>query len=141
MNYVVIGGNVTRDCHVRTIATGVSIVSFGLAVNDEYKKQDGSTSKRTHFIDCQRWTKHPGELEVVLKRGASVVVIGSLQQDSWEDKQTGAKRTAVRVKVEQVLPTIVREVMAQREAAAGGKPDDVGDAAAGESQDEEGLPF
>lgn len=104
MNQVFLTGRVTRDCHVNTLQSGATIINFSVAVEDKFKKADGTESKRTNFIDCVRFTRHPDGYVAMLTKGAPVLVIGAIQQDTWDDKKTGQKRSAVKVKAEQVLP-------------------------------------
>lgn len=104
MNACQLSGNVTRDCHVNRLASGTAILNFSVAVNEEYKDKDGNDKKKVNYIDCVRWTRHPERLERILVKGAPVFVLGAVQSESWEDKKTGAKRTAMKIKVEQVVP-------------------------------------
>lgn len=115
MNQVYLTGRVTRDCYVTTLQSGGTVINFSVAVEDQYKKRDATIAKKVHFIDCVKWTQHVDSYAAILVKGAAVLVIGSLQQDSWEDKQTKAKRSAVKVKVDQVLPVNTGKAASQPE--------------------------
>lgn len=91
INQVILMGRLTRDPEQRTTSTGKTIASFSIAV--DRAGQDDSAD----FFDVTAWEKL-GELVVqYLSKGRRVVVQGRLRQDSWEDKETGKKRSKVEV--------------------------------------------
>ena len=98
-NKVILMGNLTRDPEVRTTPNGQSVANFSLAVNRTWKGQDGQQQEAVSYIDCVAWGK-PGEIIAqYLSKGRPVLVSGRLDQRSWEDKETGAKRSKVEVVV------------------------------------------
>lgn len=99
-NKVVLMGNLTRDPETRTTPSGQSVTNFSLAVNRTWKGQDGQQQESVSFINCVAWGK-PGEIIAqYVQRGRALLVSGRLEQRSWDDKQTGQKRSAVDVVVE-----------------------------------------
>ena len=91
INQVILMGRLTRDPEQRTTNTGKIIVSFSIAV-DRFGQDDSAD-----FFDITAWEKL-GELVVqYLTKGRRVLVQGRLRQDSWEDKETGKKRSRVEV--------------------------------------------
>lgn len=91
VNQVILLGRLTRDPESRTTTTGKIVVSFSLAV-DRAGQDDGAD-----FFDVTAWEKL-GELVVqYLSKGRRVLVQGRLRQDSWDDKETGKKRSRVEV--------------------------------------------
>jgi|AntRauTorckE6833_2_1112554.scaffolds.fasta_scaffold50334_1 single-strand DNA-binding protein len=91
INQVILMGRLTRDPEQRTTSTGKIVVSFSLAV--DRAGQDDSAD----FFDITAWEKL-GELVVqYLSKGRRVLVQGRLRQDSWDDKDTGKKRSRVEV--------------------------------------------
>lgn len=84
-------GRLTRDPEQRTTTSGKTVVSFSLAV-DRVGQDD-----QADFFDVTAWEKL-GELVMqYLAKGRRVLVQGRLRQDSWDDKETGKKRTRVDV--------------------------------------------
>ncbi|CAN5300288.1 single-stranded DNA-binding protein [soil metagenome] len=84
-------GRLTRDPEQRTTTSGKTIASFSLAVDR------GGESDAADFFDITAWEKL-GELVVqYLAKGRRVLVQGRLRQDSWDDKDTGKKRSKVEV--------------------------------------------
>jgi single-strand DNA-binding protein len=84
-------GRLTRDPEQRTTSTGKTIASFSLAVDR------GGDSDTADFFEITAWEKL-GELVIqYLGKGRRVLVQGRLRQDSWDDKETGKKRSRVEV--------------------------------------------
>lgn len=99
-NKVILMGNLTRDPETRTTPNGQSVTNFSLAVNRTWKGADGTSQESVSYIDCVAWGK-PGEIIAqYLGKGRAVLVSGRLDQRSWEDKESGAKRSKVEVVVE-----------------------------------------
>lgn len=91
INQVILMGRLTRDPEQRTTQTGKTVVNFSIAV-DRIGQDD-----QTDFFDVTAWEKL-GELVVqYLGKGRRVLVQGRLRQDSWEDKDTGKRRSRVEV--------------------------------------------
>jgi len=91
INQVILMGRLTRDPEQRTTSTGKLIVSFGIAV--DRVGQDDSAD----FFDVTAWEKLGELVAKYLGKGSRVLVQGRLRQDSWEDKETGKKRSRVEV--------------------------------------------
>jgi len=99
-NKVILMGNLTRDPETRSTTGGQSVTNFSLAVNRSWKGADGSQQDAVSYIDCVAWGK-PGEIiSQYLGKGRAVLVSGRLDQRSWDDKDSGQKRSKVEVVVE-----------------------------------------
>jgi single-strand DNA-binding protein len=99
-NKVILMGNLTRDPETRNTPNGQSVTNFSLAVNRTWKGADGQQNEDVSYIDCVAWGK-PGEIIAqYLGKGRAVLVSGRLDQRSWEDKETGGKRSKIEVVVE-----------------------------------------
>lgn len=91
INQVILLGRLTRDPEQRTTSSGKTIASFSIAVDR------GGQDDAADFFDITAWEKL-GELVVqYLAKGRRVLVQGRLRQDSWDDKETGKKRSRVEV--------------------------------------------
>ena len=91
INQVIIMGRLTRDPEMRTTTTGKTIASFSLAV-DRQGQDD-----QADFFDVTAWEKLGELVNQYLSKGRRCLVQGRLRQDSWDDKETGKKRTRVEV--------------------------------------------
>lgn len=96
----IITGNLTRDPELRTTPNGSSVCSFSVAVNRVFRDSSGNQQEDVSFIDCSAWGKLGEMINQYAKKGTGVLVSGRLDQRSWEDKNTGQKRSRVEVVVE-----------------------------------------
>lgn len=99
-NKVILMGNLTRDPETRTTPSGQTVTSFGLAVNRTWKGADGSQQEAVSYIDCNAWGRAGEVMAQYLTKGSGVLVSGRLDQRSWDDKESGQKRSKVEVVVE-----------------------------------------
>jgi single-strand DNA-binding protein len=91
INQVILMGRLTRDPEVRTTSTGKTITSFSIAVDR------GGQEDAADFFDVTAWEKLGELVSQYLSKGRRCLVQGRLRQDSWDDKETGKKRTRVEV--------------------------------------------
>ena len=101
-NKVMLIGNLTRDPEVRYTPKGSAVCDIGLAVNRVYTSDSGEKVEEVTFVDVVLWAKMAELAGKYLHKGRPVFIKGRLQMDSWEDKQTGQKRTRMRVVGEQM---------------------------------------
>lgn len=96
-NKVILLGNLTRDPEVRYTPKGSAVCDLGLAVNRNYTLDSGEKREEVIFVDVVLWARLAEIAGEYLKKGRPVFIEGRLQMDSWDDKQTGQKRTKLRV--------------------------------------------
>ncbi|HXX42578.1 MAG TPA: single-stranded DNA-binding protein [Chthoniobacterales bacterium] len=96
-NKVILLGNLTRDPEVRYTPKGSAVCDLGLAVNRQYTLDSGEKREEVTFVDVVLWSRLAEIAGEYLKKGRPVFIEGRLQMDSWEDKQSGQKRTKLRV--------------------------------------------
>ncbi len=99
-NKVIVAGNLSRDVELRHLNNGTAVADVSLAINSQWKDKDGQKHEDVTFIDCTVWGKTAELAAEYLKKGSAVLFEGSLKQESWEDKQTGQKRSKIKVNVE-----------------------------------------
>lgn len=92
MNKVFLIGNLTRDPELNTVANGVSVCRFAIAVNRAYQTADGE--RQTDYFNITAWRQLAERVEKYCKKGNRVCITGSIQIRDYEDNQ-GNKRTAV----------------------------------------------
>jgi len=96
----IIVGNLTRDPELRSTPGGTSVCSFSVAVNRVFRDSSGSQKEDVSFIDCSAWGKLGEMISQYAKKGSGVLVSGRLSQRTWEDKNSGQKRSRVEIVVE-----------------------------------------
>jgi single-strand DNA-binding protein len=97
LNKVMLMGNLTRDPEVRYTPKGTAVAELGLAINRVYSADNGEKREETTFVDVTLWGRTAEIAGEYLKKGRPVFIEGRLQLDSWDDKQTGQKRSKLKV--------------------------------------------
>lgn len=101
MNKVILMGRLTHEPELRQTPTGLSVVSFGIAVNRRFAKEGQQTAD---FINCTAWRQTAEFICRYFHKGSMISLVGSLQSRNWEDNN-GNKRTSIDVQVEEVYFT------------------------------------
>jgi single-strand DNA-binding protein len=96
-NKVILLGNLTRDPEVRYTPKGSAVCDLGLAVNRSYTLDSGEKREEVTFVDVVLWARLAEIAGEYLKKGRPVFIEGRLQLDTWDDKQSGQKRSKLRV--------------------------------------------
>jgi single-strand DNA-binding protein len=96
-NKVMLLGNLTRDPEVKYTPKGSAVADIGLAVNRTYTTDGGEKREEVTFVDVTMWGRQAEIAGEYLKKGRPLFVEGRLQLDTWDDKQTGQKRSKMRV--------------------------------------------
>ena len=96
----IIAGNLTRDPEMRTTPSGASVCSFSVAVNRRFRTASGENQESTSFIDCTAWGRTGETISQYMHKGSPILVSGRLDQRSWDDQNTGQKRSRVEIVVE-----------------------------------------
>src|SRR6187551_3331496 len=97
LNKVLLMGNLTRDPEVRYTPKGTAVTELGMAVNRVYTAESGEKREETTFVDVTLWGRTAEIAGEYLKKGRPVLIEGRLQLDTWDDKQSGQKRSKLRV--------------------------------------------
>ena len=99
VNRVMVSGNLTRDPELRQTAGGMSVLSFGIAVNDRRKNsQTGEWEDYPNFLDCTLFGARADGLSKILTKGSKVAIDGKLRWSQWE--RDGQKRSKVEIIVD-----------------------------------------
>lgn len=93
LNHIVIMGRVVRDPELRTTQSGISVCSFTLACDRDFKAKDGG-EKETDFIDCVAWRSTAEFVCKYFRKGRMMAVEGRLQLRDWVDKEKNKRRSA-----------------------------------------------
>jgi single-strand DNA-binding protein len=94
LNKVILTGRLTATPELKTTPGGVSVTSFSIAVQRQFKSADGSY--QTDFINIVAWRNTAEFVTRYFEKGQLIAIVGSIQTRQYEDK-TGAKRTAFEV--------------------------------------------
>ena len=98
LNKVILIGNLTADPEVKQTQSGLSVVSFTIAVNRRVSKD---AEQKTDFINIVAWRKTAEFVGQYFKKGKPILVCGAIQTRSYKDKNDN-KRIAVEVLADEV---------------------------------------
>lgn len=101
MNKVILIGNLTKNIDLKYLTTGVAVGESSMAINQVYKKQDGTKVQDTCFIDIVMYGRSAEISNQYLKKGSKLCIEGKLNFQQWSD-QNGNKRSKHIVSVEKV---------------------------------------
>jgi len=116
LNKVMLIGNCTRDPEIRYTPKGTAVVELGIAVNRRFTAENGEKREETTFVDVTLWGRTAEVAKEYLHKGRPVYIEGRLQLDTWDDKNTGQKRSKLRVVGEEM------QMLGSREGGGGGTP-------------------
>jgi single-strand DNA-binding protein len=147
-NRVILLGNLTRDPQVRYTPGGTAVAEIGLAVNRTwFDQKTNSRREETTFVDVTLWGRQAEVAGEYLAKGRPVLIEGRLQLDTWEDKDSGQKRSKLRVVCENMQMVGARgeggrgdgsRAEASRAEASRGEPSRGGGGGGGKSLDNHG---
>jgi single-strand DNA-binding protein len=122
-NRVILVGNLTRDPQVRYTPGGTAVAEIGMAVSRQwFDKQTNSRREETTFVDVTLWGRQAEVAGEYLAKGRPVLIEGRLQLDTWDDKETGQKRSKLRVVGESMQMLGSRSDGGGGQGGGGGQP-------------------
>lgn len=124
LNQIILEGNLTKDCEVRTLPSGQSLVEFSIASNRFWKKGD-DWEKETSFFDVKSWNQKGRPHIDQLKKGVEVRIIGRIKQERWQNKDNHSRSKIVIYSDTILLKTKV-EPLKQPELSEGAVIDEAG---------------
>ena len=98
LNTVALQGRLVSDPELKTTNSGVSVVSFTLAVDRDYQTNG---ERQTDFINIVAWRGTAEFISRYFGKGRMIVVQGSLYSRKWQDKD-GNNRIAWEVQADKV---------------------------------------
>jgi len=98
VNQVNIIGTLVRDVEVKYLPSGTALGSFSIAVNQDYKKQDGTKVEKVSFFDIKVIGKQSEIINQFFHKGSRIGITGELEQESWQSA-TGENKSRVIIKL------------------------------------------
>lgn len=92
LNHITIMGRIGTDIELRKTGSGVSVASFTVACDRDFKS--GGGEKETDWIDCVAWRQTGEFIQKYFAKGRTIVVSGRLQIRNWNDKEGNKRKTA-----------------------------------------------
>ena len=97
LNKVMLIGNLTRDPELRHTPKGTAVSEISLAINRTWSNEQGQKQEETTFVEVTLWGRQAELAQQYLTKGRPVYIEGRLNLDTWDDKETGKKRSKLRV--------------------------------------------
>jgi single-strand DNA-binding protein len=93
LNKVILVGRVTADPQLKTIPSGQSVTTIGVATNRTWTDKAGAKQEQVEFTNVVIWGRTAEVASQFLTKGAMVLIEGRLQTRSWVDKQNQPHKT------------------------------------------------
>ena len=100
-NKVILGGRLTADPELKTTQSGIAVVTFSVAVNRRYTK-NAAQQNETDFFNVTAWRQTAEFVSRYFKKGSSICVVGTIQNNKWTDQQ-GATRYRTDIVADEVM--------------------------------------
>lgn len=100
LNKAFLYGNITRDPELKSLPSGIKVVSFGLATNRTWKDKNGVKQESTTFHNIVSFGKQAEIMAQYLKKGSGVFIEGRIETRSWDDKNDGSKKNRTEIIVD-----------------------------------------
>lgn len=97
LNRVILMGRITHDLELKQTPSGVSVLTFSVAVERSYAKQ--GEEKQVDFITCVAWQKTAEFVSKYFAKGRMIALEGSLRSRTYDDKN-GSKHYVTEVYVD-----------------------------------------
>ena len=104
LNTIIIAGRLTRDPELKYTGGGRAYCQVAIANSRRYKTKEGEQREETVFIEGTVWDKFAEYIGEKLRKGRPVLIEGRLSQEEWEDKKTGEKKRATRIRIDRLTP-------------------------------------
>ena len=102
LNKVILIGNIANEVELKQTPSGISVVSFTIAINRRYQSKNVTEEQQTaDFISIVAWRQTAEFVSRYFKKGKPILVCGALQSRSYTDNQ-GNKRYVTEVVADEV---------------------------------------
>lgn len=102
---VTLVGTTGRDPELRYTPSGAPVANFSMAVNRRWKNRNDEWEESTSWFNVTCWRDLAQNVAETVQKGTRVIVVGRLEQRSWET-ESGEKRSVVEVVADEVGPSL-----------------------------------
>jgi single-strand DNA-binding protein len=142
INKAILVGRLGKDPEIRSTPQGSTVAKFSLATDEKFTDKAGGKQERTEWHDIEAWDRLGEICGQYLKKGSLVYIEGTIRTDTWDDKETGQKRSRKKIVAREM------KMLERRSDDAGGgggySPRGASKAASGAPdtmEDDEEVPF
>ena len=103
LNKVVLAGRMTADPELKQTTSGISVLSFTIAVNRRFTSRSNEQGEsQADFINVVAWRQTAEFISKYFRKGSAICVTGSIQTRNWQDQQ-GQRRYATEVVADEAM--------------------------------------
>lgn len=97
INKVILVGRLGKDPETRSTPGGQTVAKFTVATDEKFTDKSGERQERTEWHDIEAWARLGEICGQYLRKGSLVYIEGSIRTDTWDDKETGQKRSRKKI--------------------------------------------
>jgi single-strand DNA-binding protein len=102
-------GNLAADVELKFTPQGKAVAKFPVATSERFKNEKGEwDSRNLTYWNVSVWDKQAENVADTLSKGDEVIIYGKAYTTSWEDKNTGEKRSRMEVTATKVAVSLNR---------------------------------
>jgi single-strand DNA-binding protein len=103
VNTVILLGNCGKDPEIRYTASGKPLAKLSLALNENFKANEGRWQERTHWVMIVAWERLAEIVGEYVQQGTRLYVQGRLNSESWDDRKSGEKHYRISVVADKLI--------------------------------------
>ena len=97
LNLVTVAGTLTREPEIKFTPKGTAVAQIGMAINSKWTDDQGNKHEDVTFLDIEAFGATAKTIGDYCHKGHTICIEGKLKLDQWEDKQSGQKRSKLKV--------------------------------------------
>lgn len=101
MNSCIIKGNISQEIDLKYLPNGTAVATTSIAVNEKWTTDSGEKKEKVAFIPIKIWQRRAEVIAEHFTKGSAILVRGKIEQENWQDKETGANRSKLVLVVEE----------------------------------------
>jgi len=98
-----LSGNLTRGVELRSTPSGAQVAALRVGFTTRRPDGNGGWADKANYVDVEVWGGHAASCAEFLCKGSRVLVSGELDYQEWPDRNSGQKRSALRVRAQTVV--------------------------------------
>jgi single-strand DNA-binding protein len=95
-------GNLAREVELRPTRSGAQLALLRVAFTTRRPDGDGGWVDKPNYVDVEVWGGQAENCARYLSKGSRVFIDGELDYQEWDERSTGQKRSALRVRAQTV---------------------------------------
>ncbi len=140
VNKVILIGHVGNDPDIKYTPSGKALAKFSLATNERFKDKSGEWQDRVEWHNILAWERLAEIVGEYVHKGSRVYIEGKLQTSSWEDRNSGDRKSRTEISARDIVLLGSREASSDTDRESAEDDREPVHAAAGQITDED-IPF